>query len=422
MRKRRFYFAVPLLILLTAINVRAAGERIFNFNNDDALIRKLVEKNLLTKDDVREIKKADRKSEKNHSLNLSTRLQFLYTFKTYENKAGRDDTSDFNIRRMRFQLDGYMYKHVDYKFEISMDKLKPMSMKDAWVGFRYVPYARLRVGQFKSPFSRQRVVSSSKLQIIERSPIQVLYPGRDLGIEMSGKNIGGMFDYAVALLSGIGDKRKFQDTDNDYFLTDGRIALHPLGIVKHSEGDTAHTRNFRFEIAGNFLYAPRQVAFGEKDTNAMFNNKKVYDIAELAELPEGDTLNLGPELSMVFKGFSLLAEAYWAQFSPDWKTYDLPNLGAPKTRRDIKTFGAFVQGGFFVIPKTLELTGRFDYLDIDTRRFNDSGDLRAYTGGINFFPEKDHMYKLQANFIRELRDGKLDKNSNTVMVNLQVKY
>ncbi|MFQ5646570.1 MAG: porin [bacterium] len=397
-----------------------AGLRIFN-SDDSALLKKLEEKGVLTKDDVKDIEKEEKKSGKNHSLNLSTRLQFLYTFKTYENKAGKDDVQDFNIRRMRFQADGNMFKDVDYKFEFNADKMKSLSMKDAWVGLKHLKYARFRIGQFKSPFSRQRITSSSKLQIIERSPIQILYPGRDMGIEMSGKNIGKMFDYAVALLSGVGNKRQFHSTDNEYFLTDGRVAFHPLGEIKHSEGDTKHTDNFRFELAGNFLFAPHQKAFGEEDTDTMFNNMAVYGVSNLADLPEGDTVNVGPEFSVVYKGFSLLSEAYWAQFMPDWSTYDQPEHGAPSTKRDIKTFGAFVQGGAFIIPKTLELAGRFDYLDVDTKQFNDGDDLRSYTGGINYYIH-GHKYKLQANYVKNEYDGKLEKNNSLIRVNLQVKY
>src|SRR5690606_39638143 len=66
---------------------------------------------------------------------------------------------------------GTAFTRIRYKFEFSADKLSDLSLKDAWIQVEAHPYIHFRIGQFKSPFGRQRMVSSSRLQVIERAKI-----------------------------------------------------------------------------------------------------------------------------------------------------------------------------------------------------------------------------------------------------------
>ncbi len=59
--------------------------------------------------------------------------------------------------------------------------------------------------------------------------------------------------------------------------------------------------------------------------------------------------------------------------------------------------GFFVQGGYFLIPKHLEIAGRYSLVDYDNRREADA--IREATAGINYF-FAGQSKKLQFNFIR----------------------
>ena len=400
------------------------GMELFNDQKIDSLLERLEKKGVLSAEEVKEVKAEDKKKQKEHSINAGVRLQLRYE---YQDTESREKTSDLNIRRLRFQLDGSMWSDIDYKFEIAMDKLEDLSMKDASLTFKHLgPYAHLRVGQFKTPFSRQRITSSSKLQMIDRSPIEVLYPGRDTGFELSGKNILGVLDYAVAAEAGVGDKRKFAKSDNSSWWYDGRVAFHPLGEVPMSEGE--YTENFVVEIAANGLYAPDQIAFGENSVNKMFQADKVYtaqkgllddidhgkasfsDITKKAPGLVGDTTIWGPELTISWKRLSLAGEYYKATYRP----------GDTGAFRKLESEGYFVQGGVFVIPKILQLTGRFDRLDRNTKE-KTQDDFRQYIAGINYFPYGDHRYKVQANYVWR-REDKDQIDNDSVVLNLQVSY
>ncbi|OVE80645.1 hypothetical protein BVY03_05755, partial [bacterium K02(2017)] len=326
------------------------------------------------------------------------------------------DKNDFHVRRLRFQVDGYLYENVDFKFEFHADRLRTVGMKDAWAGFKKYPFLRFRVGQFKSPFSRQRVTSSSKLQLIERSLVQVFYPGRDIGVEISGKNLAGLFDYGFSVLGGAGDSLKYQDTDNGNFVFLGRFAFHPLGGIPFSEGDIKESDKVKVELAGSALLAPSQIAFGEKSSNNIFNSFAAYGVTTLDAMPLGRTLIYGGEFSLRYKGFSFTAEGYYATFSPN--SSEVGKITG--TRRNLSSYGVFGQAGYFIIPGMFELAARYEQVDIDRDVIN-SDDIKAITGGLNYFVKKNHKYKIQFNFIREIRRGAFE-DSNIAMLNAQVKY
>ncbi len=419
--RRTVVSGLVALTLVGAVPAQSrAGMQLFNDSKIDSLMQRLENKGLLTPEEVNKIKAEDKKNRKEHSIKVGVRLQLRGEYK--ESDAG-ERTNDLNIRRLRLEFTGNMWPKVAYKFEVSADKMADLSMKDASLTFSHLgPYAKLRVGQYKTPFSRQRVTSSSKLQMIDRSPIEKLYPGRDLGVELSGKNILDVFDYAVAMEAGVGDKRKFSGTDNSEFWYDGRVAFHPVGEVPLSEGK--YSDKFVLEIAGNALYAPGQVAFGERDIDDMFLASEVYtnEAANITGIGSGtklsdfnpgmigDTFVWGPELTVRYNGLSLAAEYYLAKYTPDDRA----------AFRKIHSKGYFVQGGAFIIPEVLELTARYDRFDRNTEAKTQK-DTREYTFGLNYFPSEDHRYKLQVNYVWRKEDrNEIDNNS--VVINLQVKY
>ncbi len=411
------YCALMAIVLSTVSTVSAKEHHKFFSIGDDFLYQKLKEKGLLSEEDIKEIEKKKKEAAKKHSINIGTRLQFRY-----ENSEGEKESQRINkmeIRRMRVEIGGNMWENVGYKFEISMDRMDDLHMKDASVTFKHVPFAHIRVGQFKTPFSRQRITSSSKLSVIDRSQIEKLYPGRDTGIELSGENVFGMLDYAVAMETGWGDRRKFIKTDNNEFWYDGRIAFHPLGKVVHHESDIEDSKKPVFEIGLNGLYAPNQVATGERSISDMFLANKAFGTAKnVNELTStelkglyGDIYTWGPEFTFFCNGFSLTGEYYTAKYSPNDKT----------KYKALKTVGYFVQAGYFLVPKTVEIVARYDYLDRDTS-VQTKDDMKTYYGGVNYYISHDHRFKLQAGYlVRDEIKGNY-KDNNSVILNAQIKF
>lgn len=82
--------------------------------------------------------------------------------------------------------------------------------------------------------------------------------------------------------------------------------------------------------------------------------------------------------------------------------------------------GYYVQGGFFVLPKHLELTARFEQLDPDDS-VDDEKDITWTTVGVNYFFSK-HDWKLQANYVIKEEDNDLKVDDDTFLLQMQVKF
>ena len=115
---------------------------------------------------------------------MSTRLraQMLYTFEeaiSDENEEG-EWVQGFQIRRARLMFKGNVFgKNNGYKFELAVSP-KDIGLKssgtiskspllDWYFHFGQVRDLNVRLGQYKVPYSRQRVVSSGNLQMVDRS-------------------------------------------------------------------------------------------------------------------------------------------------------------------------------------------------------------------------------------------------------------
>ena len=107
-----------------------------------------------------------------------------YGYEDRDNGPGEEDDSSFRLRRARLKWDGHAYKDFKYKIELALksqgtkatttddgDKAKAVELIDWWAEYKKYSFAKIRFGQWKVPFNRQRVVSSSKLQMIDRASV-----------------------------------------------------------------------------------------------------------------------------------------------------------------------------------------------------------------------------------------------------------
>ena len=136
------------------------------------------------------------------------RAQFLYDY-TDRNEAGTVDTQDFQIRRARLQFGGNMWsKHNKYMIEFAFsprdNSLSPTKSEPTrnfsqstpllswYMHFDYLRDATVRMGQYKIPYSRERVISSGDLQMVDRSLANGEFTlDRDLGLDLRSEDLLG---------------------------------------------------------------------------------------------------------------------------------------------------------------------------------------------------------------------------------------
>ena len=103
------------------------------------------------------------------------RAQMRYTF----NQESDELSHGFQLRRARLMFKGNVFgKHNRYKFELAVSPkdiglgsdgtISKSPLLDWYFHFGQHRDLTLRMGQYKVPYSRQRVVSSGNLQMVDR--------------------------------------------------------------------------------------------------------------------------------------------------------------------------------------------------------------------------------------------------------------
>jgi hypothetical protein len=168
---------------------------------------------------------------------------------------GESSAVGFAVRRLRLVFTGDMLqKQFAYYVQFSMaprdvEAENPSVVRDASFIWNGSPAFRLRIGQMKVPFDRQRVTSSSSLQFPERSGVvNELTLDRDLGVVAFSTSLFDQFSYQVGIFGGDGRNRLNVD---DGLLATARVQWTPLGRFDddHVEGDVKNDERARLATA-----------------------------------------------------------------------------------------------------------------------------------------------------------------------------
>ncbi len=339
------------------------------------------------------------------NMKMTGRLQMRYG---YENRdATGDDDSSYRLRRARLKWDGYAYDHFKYKIELALkstgtkstdsadrDRAKAVELIDWWAEYMKYNYAKIRFGQWKVPFNRQRVVSSSKLQMIDRSLAQEEFTmNRQIGAQISGKVFNKQFEYYLGMFNGNNrNESKNGDTRHMYI---GRLSwCNPGGYGKgigEQEADVAWSEKPLYHVSAAISF--------DDSSDLKFTLRDGSSVSQ----DHVDRTHVVGEYGLKYKGFSTSAEFYWSKAH---------NIGT----EDIANKGFFVQGGYFIIPHRFEVAGRYSYVNFDDQLEDDS--LREVALGLNWYFEGHHNNKLQFNYIN-VEEGKPVKDVNDKFYRLQ---
>ena len=147
----------------------------------------------------------------NNSISLTGRVHFDYRhFDNYDNSdaalssvtASPSSTGadTFDIRRARI---GVKYKFAkNYSGEIVFNTVGNTNVLDVgYMDIGWFEKAKIRIGQFKMPYSLEQLTSSNNIDFIERSFVDQAIPQKEVGLQVFGEPTKGM-TYAVALSGG----------------------------------------------------------------------------------------------------------------------------------------------------------------------------------------------------------------------------
>ncbi len=340
------------------------------------------------------------------SLNIRGRVQVRNTIADTTGD-GRIGTSEFGIRRMRLLFQGNaLGPKLTYYFQFSFSNLDTepdlrLPLRDAYVTWAPARDANLRLGQMKVPFSRQRVVSSSALQMVDRSVVVTeLNLDRDIGAQLFSRDLfglGGRLGYAVGLFGGEGRNRLGRDFG---YLYTARIEAWPFGQFDDIvEADIARSPKPRLAIAATVGYNQR-------------TNRARSTLGDT--FTSGDVNYRHAAADMMFKqrGFSVISEVLYRAADAELRN----SAGTVVTRSG---WGGYVQAGQMVSSR-VELNGRYGRLvpgegtAPSVERVNEAG------VGLSYYP-RAHNLKVQGDYF-QLRTGDPARLSHQVRVQLQLYF
>jgi len=306
------------------------------------------------------------------------------------------NAAGFRLRKARLGTKGHLTSHTVYSLEVELADQQSgrTGVVDAWVALHPGFGVDMTLGVQRVPLSHGATVSSARMQLPERALGPTLMADhREMGLAAGGDHdlvdLGGMGAFGLGWSLGAynGAFGAFsRGDDNPGLLYAGRLEL---GLGDIGPGDA--------DMAGGGL----RVRLG---VGAQLNDSSV-----------GDTRAMAGDLRIKVMGASLVA-AHLRDVTEPGTQPEAEVLRAA----DVARQSSWVQVGYMVWPGHMEAAFRFEMLD-DSDAADDAGDVRLYTGGLNYYVRGDRL-KVQAAFVRrqEMKGPAVDNDA--LVISTQARF
>ena len=259
-----------------------------------------------------------------------------------------------NLQRTRVVVHGQAHPLLQMRIEFNLsDRLE---LLDSYALVPVRRWLQVQIGQFRVPFSRQELVSSSRYQFADRSlwsgaanssGVRFI-PSFDLGVMAWGwTGPRDLFEYYVGVFNGKGSNTPFNL--DGFFLWAGRLAINPLGRPSSLQEGAVNLRPApTLAIALNASTQIRQIGSISRPGSMMPEPNRI------------GVTSLGADLFFAAHGFSAYAEVY-ARDTAETDT---------TVTQSTQAFGWLAQLGFFIphpaLRNHLELIARVQEFDPST--------------------------------------------------------
>ncbi|MBJ6799804.1 porin [Geomonas propionica] len=330
-------------------------------------------------------------------LNLGGQIQVQYQNDNFDEPT-KTDTSLFYLRRVKTLLGGYAFsKDLTYNLSYNWSMLSSTpnkAIETANIKYRLLDEAQIMLGQEKIQFARQWITSNTAQQFVDGSFVRNAFMmGYDTGVNLHGDLMKGIVKYDAGVFGGAGQNTKNKTDDNAYNF---RLTVNPLGDMKYAEGDLEYSAKPLVSVGTSYYMNTLKktvTGSGASATTAVDNNNSNFvtdangwlgtavKAKYFGTTAEKITVDSN-EVDLAFKwlGASLQGEHFWAKGKGE--TSD----------KQVIARGAYLQAGYFVIPKRLELAVRYAWMDPNRYLANDM--LSEVQGGVNYFLY-GHSLKIQ---------------------------
>ena len=346
------------------------------------------------------------------SLQIRGRIQVRYDLEHYNTtgEAAKDVAHALQIRRLRLLLRGAVFSpfvkyNLQFGFAVSdmtgalsdeSGSIRRNPVRDARIELDRLRDFNVWIGQFKVPFSRQRILSSSSQNMVDRSLVNAEFTlDRDLGVQFMSRDVGGLGG-RLAYYTGVfmGEGRNAFALQDLGLLYVGRLEVRPMGSFEdYSEGDNERTPAPRLSIAGAYAFQDR--AQGARGV--------------IGDPPaDGGTTNfhhVTADLMFKYRGFSFASAFHlrkgFARRSGGAVDENGATIATTAARSGV---GGYAQIGYVVPKIPLEVAGRYGLVRNPYGAASSMSFADEVGGGLNYY-FVGHDLKLQVDYFR-LGDAK----------------
>ncbi len=360
-------------------------------------------------------------------------------------EADNPASNDFFMRAVRPGLKGKFYKYYDFNVVGEFGNGKS-ELLDGYMGFNYLAGAKLRLGQFKQPFSLACCPPIHSRDFIELPlPVDNLTPDRDIGFMVYGSIAKGILNYGLSLCNGTGKNTRDTNDDKDVV---ARLVLNPFNRSGNALLKGLH-------LGGGMTYGNQETAGNQMRREGKFQTAggTVFFQFEQDVFHDGDRTRYGADLAWIVGPFSLKAE---------WARMDLDDLYVTEggSKDDFSIDGTYVSfsyaltgesqpfkdGMYGTISPTqifdpkkgtwgaIQLLARYETFSIDNALLLKgyanpdvyTSDADGFTLGVNWY--LNEAIRAMLNYNRTefdghiIKDGEELKNEDLVLVRIQLVF
>ena len=298
----------------------------------------------------------------------------------------RSTTDGYNTRRIRLSCSGQPGEDLLYFVQVRRDwGADEFELHDLYLTYSGWNFGNLTVGQMRTPFDRQFLMSDTKLPLAERSRTSaVLIPDRDIGLLFHGTKRAGSLGWYAGLYTGNG---KNQLSSDGAFMSSARI-------------EWLATTSLNMALNWAYNNSPRRSNFQKFLTK----NGDPYNLQPLYRARQVDEEMWGVDLL-----FRREATSIWAGYTAK----EVSGPGGNRTEAD----GWYIHLGQYVPwgdqKDKVEIVVGYEEFD-PNKEVPDKLDFRQLTTGFNYHIDG---YERQVRLQYVLRDEKRhDVKNNTLMI------
>lgn len=333
------------------------------------------------------------------------RIQLLT--KNSWNKEGlnfRDSGSNSGLRRARLKFGGFGFSQkITYYIELGLSENDMLETSkfvsnlssvvlDAWIKWNFYKNFSLLIGQSKLPGNIERIISSGKMALVDRSILNREFNiDRDIGLKLMHKfKFSEKFYVKETFALSQGEGRSVISGNLGGYQYTTRLEFLPFGLFKNNGDyvgdDISYENNFKLNISATYDFNDNAVKSKSNMGEYLKNDLGYY---------KADIKTFFINTHLKYRGLSLMGE-YADRNSADPFARNSDNT---LTGDVVKTGSALNLHFGYVLPSKLAISARYTSVEFD-KLVTSNTNIKQYTLGVSKYI-LNHKLKFQSDLTFE---------------------